>query len=301
MCYLLRIERNVGAEGTPLDPVCITTLDRDVTYNDGDGSYTYSAVGGFNVSNLSMTSDLSVDNAEAQILLATGGPVTEDDINAGLYDSATYKLYRVIWSDLTTGRHELVKSGTIGQARVVGGLSVFSELRGLSQKLKQTVCEKWSLTCRAQFGSTTGRFPCNYNIAPEWITSLTVTAVGSETDREFTAAALAVANNYLVPGVVEWLTGDNAGRTFEIEAQTGDDIDLIFPTAFPIQVGDTLRVRRDCGKTYAADCVTKFSNGLNFRGEPHIPVADESAMASGAAGPQPNSGDRVQDVLDAVI
>lgn len=217
-CLLLRIERNAGAFGTALPVLGVTTLDQDVTYDDGDGAVTYSAASGFVPSNLSASGDMGVDNAEAEILVPAFdlGPVVEADINAGRYDSAPFILYRVNYKDLTTGRHEIIMAGTLGQARVVGGLSAFCELRSISQQFKQTVCEVDSITCRADFGSTA----CGVDISTLWETG-EVSAVGTETDREFSADS-ALTEGALVPGIVQWLTGDNAGRSYEIEAHTVD-------------------------------------------------------------------------------
>ena len=215
-CLLLKITRNVGAFGAALPPLGVTTLDQAVTYDDGDGAITYSAMAGFIPSNLSTTGDMGVDNAEAEILVPAFdlGPVVEADINAGRYDSAPFVLYRVNYNDLTAGRHEIILSGTLGQARVVGGLSAFCELRSLTQQMKQTVCEVDSITCRATFGSAA----CGVDVSTLWENG-TVSAVGSETDRIFLSDT-SLADGDLVPGIVQFLTGKNAGRTYEIEAHS---------------------------------------------------------------------------------
>jgi len=301
-CVLLRIERNVGAFGAALPVLGVCTLDQDVTYDDGDGAVTYSAMAGFIPSNLSSTADMSVDNAEAEILVPAFdlGPVVESDINAGRYDSAPFVAYRVNYNDLTSGRHEIVMSGTLGQARVVGGLSAFCELRSISQQFKQTVCEVDSLTCRATFGDS----DCGIDVSTLW-ENATVSAVGAETDRDFSATS-AFLSNELVPGIIQWLTGDNEGRSYEIETQTSSagtaTAALTFPTAFPIVIGDTFKWRPDCGKQYIRDCKDIYSNALNFRGEPYIPVGDEASMATpGANKPGPNSGTASNDVTVAPV
>lgn len=284
--FLMRIERNVGAEGTPLAAVGICSLDRDIAYNDGDGSVTYSALAGFIPSALLMTGDLSVDPSEIEsaIPAADLGPMVESEINAGLYDGALFKLYRVNYNDLTTGRHELMRSGTIGKARTWNGLSVFLETREKSQKLKQNACDLDSITCRATFGDA----QCGFDFSGEWVAG-SVTSVGSETDRVFTDTAIAQADGYYIPGVIEWLTGDNVGRTFEIESQVADVISLRFPVPYTIQTGDTYRRRRDCGKRFEEDCIAVWANGDNFRGEPYIPLGDEAQMATGIR-PGANAG-----------
>ena len=305
-CMLLKITRNVGAFGTALPVLGVCTLDQDITYNDGTDTVTYSAMAGFTPSNLSSTGDMGVDNAEAEILVPAYdlGPVVESDINAGRYDSAPFVLYRINYNDLTSGRHEIVMTGTLGQAKVVGGLSAFCELRSISQQFKQTVCEVDSITCRATFGDTA----CGYDISPLWENG-TVSAVGTETDRQFSADT-AFAEGDLVPGIVQWLTGDNAGRSYEIEAHEVDiggggggsdlgTVALTFPTPFPIANGDTFKWRSDCGKQFIRDCKTKWSNALNFRGEPYIPVGDEASLATpGANKPGGNLGTIVADVFN---
>lgn len=296
-CLLLKITRNVGAFGTALPVLGVCTLDQAVTYDDGTGSVTYSAMAGFVPSNISSTADMGVDNADAEILVPAYdlGPVVESDINAGRYDSAPFVLYRINYNDLTSGRHEIVMSGTLGQARVVGGLSAFCELRSISQKYKQSVCKVDSITCRATLGDS----ECGVNIAPLWA-NVTVTAVGSETDRIFSATS-ALATDALKPGIVQWLTGANAGRSYEIEANTQSagtvTASLTFPTAFPIVIGDTLKWRADCGKQFLRDCKNIYNNVLKFRGEPYIPVGDEAALATpNASAIPPNAGTPVDDV-----
>lgn len=115
-CYLLRIVRNVGFNGVADPVIGLSTLDIPVVYDDGDGAIVYSAMAGFLPSNIVMSGDLSVDNAEADILIPAYdlGPIIEDEINKGKFDNAPYTLYRVNYKDLTTGSHEIVMQGTIG-------------------------------------------------------------------------------------------------------------------------------------------------------------------------------------------
>ena len=47
-----------------------------------------------------------------------------------------------------------------------------------------------------------------------------------------------------------------------------------------VQVGDTFTVTAGCDKSFGT-CKTKFSNGDNFRGFPHIPGRDEIMKRGG--------------------
>jgi len=239
--------RNVGFNGEAAPVIGVGSLDVPVTYDDGNGAVIYSAVAGFLPSSVAMSADLSVDNAEAEMLIPAYdlGPIIESEINAGKYDGAAYVMYKVNYKDLTTGRHEIVMSGTIGQNRVVGGLSCFAELRTITQKLRQSVCELDSITCRATFGDAR----CGVD-AEALFVSGTVTSVGSESDRIFTDTSLAAADNYYSPGMVEWLTGENAGLSHEVESNVSDIVTLTFHTRYDIAIGDTYRIRPDCAKRF---------------------------------------------------
>lgn len=216
VCELLRI--GPFPDGSVIG---LTSLDRDVVYNDGAGELIYRAHSGFSGSSQVSTADLSVDNSEAETLIAEFSipGVSQEMIDRGILDKAPFICYEVNYENLSDGR-EILGSGTIGEQKVkVGGLVVL-ELRSISQQARQSIVELDSLTCRVrQFGSQVGdeRFPCGYNITPEWVSG-TVSAAGEEPTRQFDSAALTSPSTYFAPGVVEMLTGNNAGKIVEVES-----------------------------------------------------------------------------------
>lgn len=290
MCGLLKI--------TPVqpgfDPFGVTSLDVDVHYDDGTGSLLYSAAIGTDVSTLQASSDLGIAGGESkQLMPVFDTPISEKSLAAGACDYAKFVAYAVNYNDLTSGRHIILQTGTLGKATVTdSGLTWTSELRGLTQKLKQLITEKWSLTCRAVFGSTVAsaqsRYPCNFDISTLWQTG-TVERVGIDTTQDFSTTDVSPSFGG-APGAVEWLTGDNAGRTDETETCfavievgfIGHRFGLTFGASYAIQVGDTFRFRDDCPKTPVA-CQAR-SNYQNYRGEPSIPVADNGALSIGNIG-----------------
>lgn len=307
-CYLLKV--------IPRDPSYpaygVTDLDRDVVYDDGGGEMTYLAAIGMQPAAILTGADLAVDNSELPSLLPEFDvPISEADIRAGAYDYARFVYMRVNYQDLSQG-HVTIHAGTIGQVTIRSdGLSFVNELRGLAAQLKQSVCAKDSLTCRAIHGSqppgssTPGpqveRDWCGFDAAGELVTA-TVTAVGLETTRAFAVTPDGSwATDHLAPGIAVWLTGSNAGRTREIESNTaGGGIELAFETPFPIQVGDTLQYRPDCTKQArdtAKGCKRWFGNEwvLHFRGEPDIPIGDAAAMATPGASSGPGQGGRTTE------
>lgn len=282
LCFLQKI----GPISSAGEFITMTSLDRDVVYDDGTGygPLTYYASTGTQLSNLAASNDLDVDNGESRTLVPVFPVegITEVMVDNGELDGVEFVVYEVNYKDLSMG-HEVMANGQIGNVRILpGGLIVF-ENRSWSQLLQQnSVCELYSLTCRVKrFGSQPGeeRFPCNYDVTPEWINVVTVTGVGSDAVREFDAASLVQADDYFAPGIVLWVTGDNAGMSREIESFSSDSgggsITLLFTARNPIQVGDTFNIRRDCTRKWDGhnSCET-YNNRQWFRGEPFIPISD---------------------------
>ena len=149
--------------------------------------------------------------------------------------------------------------------------------------LKQNIVEVYSLSCRARFGGGSYGdtiFMCGFDATTLW-QNHSVDSIGTEVDREFTADSIPAVNGpngplEFVPGLIEWLTGANAGDTSETDIITGADIELRIGTHFDIEVGDTFKIRPDCDKSME-QCRDDYDNFLNFRGEPLIPIGDEGS------------------------
>lgn len=277
--------------------ITLTSLNRSVDYDDGAGVRTYYANTGMEPSQLSASSDLSVDNGETKTLVPVYPPqgITVEQVENGDLDGVEFIIYKINYMSPTDG-HEVMAAGVIGEVRLTPGGMVTFENRSWSQLLKQnSVVELDSFSCRARFGSQpigTGggayeqRFPCRYDLTAEWVSG-TVSGLGEETVRVFASAELVQADHYFAPGLVRWLTGDNAGLENEVSGYAGPVVDpatdgvvtLQFTTRNPIAVGDTFQIRRDCTKAWAGhnSCET-FNNRPWFRGEPFIPVSDMTGL-----------------------
>ena len=278
------------------DSVGCTMLDQDIVYDDGLGELTYHATIGMTPSTLASTSSMGVDNGEMQHLIPEGDMgISEEVLNSGAYDYANYRIYWVNYRDLTMG-HIAITRGQLGQIRVEEGLTFWNEITSLAKQLKTPVVKKSSRSCRATFGSQpigtvgaefTEKEPCGKDVTGLWSATKTVTAVGLETNRTFTAT-LGVAAAYYEPGMVKWITGANAGRQYEVEEQDGSGVvDLAFETMFPVEVGDTFQIRKDCTKwkDEPNGCKTHFSTDwvLHYRGEPYLkPQDSDQAITPGA-------------------
>ena len=294
LCRLLQIKPANG----PAVGYCST--NRPVFYDadDGYGEVEYQVMSGFSLSEVVATSDTGVDNSEAKVLALSGGPITAAAINAGNFDGAEFTVMVVNYDALGEG-HYVLQHGYLGELRTVRGSSFTIELRSLLDLLRQVPWGKWQRRCRAmRFGSQPGeeRFPCRYDLAPEWVTGVAVTSVGVESTRNFTASGLAQADDYFAPGVYVWTTGANTGLEFEIESfVAGGEITSVFPMPFVPEVGDLFDIRRDCTREWEGhnSCET-YDNRLNFRAEPKMRPADALATQIPGASASPGSGGTTQ-------
>lgn len=283
-CRLLRIALRDGRV------FGVTSLDADVTYNDGRGAVTYSANQGVDVSAVSASADMSVANAEAQSLLVTTAPgITEAMIEAGDLRDAEWTLMLVNYRDLGMG-HLILGAGDVGEVTKRWGLVWTPELLSYSVRLNQPIGTHWSRTCRAIDGSpASSQTGCGRTITTY---PGTVTVVGAENDRQFTGNHTTGAFPF-APGRVVWVTGPNAGRVGFVEVHTSGAVTLGNATPYPISIGDTYTIADTCPRTWAA-CVAR-GNQLNFKGEPLIPTGDAPSVST------PGSQVRRAEILTQVV
>ena len=268
LCRLLKITLADGVTVTGA-----TTLDQPVTY---DG-VVYSAIRGMDSSAIASDSSFNVENSEATVILSTDPlqGITREMVLRGELEGATWELLLVNYKNLAAG-HIILDAGDVGEVRIVKNQVYIPELVSFAYRLKQSIGGVDSRKCRAIFGNQEqGQLYCGVDAEALFVTG-TVTAVSSGEPKRAFAGDQIVAP----PGRVQWLSGDNtSGKLYQID---GYDVGLsgmsIFePMPFPIQVGDTYQVRPDCDKTLTT-CRDVYSNMIEFRGEPLIPVGEATQM-----------------------
>ena len=238
--------------------------DRDIVM-PSDGRYLAAAP--FTASASRASVGLSVDNLEAESVFDNAA-ITEADLEAGLWDHASVRIWLVNWADPSQGRAPL-PGGRLGQM-VYDGARFKAELLGLTSLLQTQIGRQLSPACDAELGDAR----CTVSLSA-FTHSLTVTAV---TDRaHFRDAALVAPGTpagYFNFGTLTWATGANAGRSMEIKSHDADgDFVLFLPMPSAVAVGDTATAIAGCDKTYAT-CKDTFANGLNFQGAPFLPGTD---------------------------
>ncbi len=266
-CRLLKLTLTDGRE------VGLATLDRDVVY---DG-VTYSAINGFDASVIATDASFGIDNAEGYALLSgTLSGITAEMVKRGDLDDATWECRLVNYEDLDAG-HLMLDAGDIGEVRVVRDTVFIPELVSYAMRLRNALGGVDSRTCRATFGLRADtQLGCGVDTAPLWRNG-TVDGIGAEDRRVFADSALDPGPHPLAPGRLQWQSGDNVSqRHYQIERHADGTFELMEPLPFPVQAGDTFRVRPDCDKTFES-CRDRWDNMLNFKGEPFIPINDGTA------------------------
>ncbi len=269
---------HIAGEVTTL-ATCWKLVRRDAvvlgfTEHDADiivDGVTYKAASGFTPSAIKNTASLSVDNLDIEGMLDAGN-ITEADIMAGKYDFAEIEIFMVNYQDISAGKLKL-RRGWLGEVALAKQQFV-AEVRGLSQRLSQTIGELFSPSCRASFGDAR----CKINAAT-YTVSGAATSIAST--QEFTDSSRTEAGGLYDFGKIFFTSGANAGLSMEVkEFASGGKITLVLPMPYAIAVGDGYTMTQGCDKTLAI-CANQYNNVVNFRGEPFVSGLDKMLETAG--------------------
>lgn len=238
-----------------------TSADRDATID----AVIYESAPGLSVASFASSAGLAVDNSELTVL-ADDTIITRADILAGRWNNAAYLLFKYDWTDVSAGE-EVISAGFLGELHPRSGAYV-AELRALQQYLQQPVGAASTKTCRARLGDAM----CMVDLGG-WTETGTITGVTSK--QVFTDSSRTEADDYFGEGILTWTAGLNTGLSQKVKTYASDTFTLSLPMIFDVQIGDTYSVIAGCRKRLDEDCAAKFSNELNFQGEPHRPTVDE--------------------------
>jgi len=255
----------------------ITRIDGIIlgfTDHDNDlliDAISYKAASGFTPSAIQNTSSLSVDNLDVEGLL-TSGNITEEDIMAGRYDFAEIEIFQVNYNDLSLGKLKL-RRGWLGEVSMVKQQFV-AEVRGLSQRLSQTIGELYSPSCRATFADSR----CTIDPALYTVSGSVTDTISSMEFKDISRTEVGGLYNF---GKIFFTSGANNGLSMEVkEFISGGHIILVLPMPYNIVSGDSYNITQGCDKTLST-CTNQYNNVYNFRGEPHVPGLDSMLETAG--------------------
>lgn len=204
--------------------------------------------------------------------------IAEDDIVLGRYDGARVESWRVNWRDVS--QRELIRADTIGE--IVREDGVFrAELRSGQHALNVPKGRIYQHLCDARLGD--GRCTVNLDL-PAFRGAAVVT--GLIDGQTVSVSGLGdFAPGWFSHGRAHWTSGRRAGVADMVARHENGVLGLDRPVTGWVAVGDTLTLVAGCDRQFGT-CRSKFGNGVNFQGFPHIPGTDFVMR-------YPNSGDRM--------
>lgn len=251
LAFAWRVERRDGVT------LGFTSHDRDFVV----GGLVHRAAPGMLPSAIERSDGLDADDVQLSAAL-TSDAFRDADLVAGRWDGAALTLSAVDWTAPDVGRITLL-TGEFGEVEIKGeGFAV--GLRGPTAVLDAPVVEETSPECRAQLGDRRCRVDLNGRRTSAIAVSVTGTVV--------TLSAPVSDGNYAY-GSLLWLTGANSALESRIVANAGSVVTLRDVPAFAVAAGTRVELIEGCDKRFAT-CIARFSNAINFRGEPHLPGND---------------------------
>ena len=243
-------------------------------FTDHDRSFTFDGIAfradtGLTATALQQTTGLAIDNTEAVGALSSAA-ITEADIEAGAFDGAEVRAWRVNWQNPED--RELLFRGQIGEITRAGG-AFRAELRGLAERLNQPRGRVYQAGCSAILGDG----DCGVDVTAPGLSlegAVTVVTEGRILD---IAEPGGFQQGWFRRGAIEVLDGPAKGYRGVVKADRilGGTRRLTLwqaPRA-GIGAGDRVRVIAGCDKHWTT-CRDRFGNLANFRGFPKIPGED---------------------------
>lgn len=190
--------------------------------------------------------------------------LSESDLSLGLYDDARVTIWTVNWAN--PDQRLLMERGFVGEIRR-GDTAFTAEVRGLAKAFDEERGRLYTRACAADLGDAR----CGIALSP-------VAASVLATDgRLHVSAALDEPDGHFTGGRLIFTSGSNTGFATEVKryalASGVASLQLWQAPPSAIAEGDGFTVSAGCDKSFAT-CRTKFGNGANFRGFPHIPGND---------------------------
>lgn len=258
LAFCWRIERGDGGG------IALTSHDCAIVR----GGDTYVAEPGVTPAAITRSLGLEPHSAEvAGALSATA--LTETDLALGRWDGARVRLTAIDWT-APEGEEIALLGGELGEVSL-DGESFSAELSGAASRLAAVPCPATSPECRAQFGDK----HCRVDLAGRTTRAVVVSSEGNTITTE-----QAVEGRYMF-GRLRYLSGANCGLETVVLGVSGAQLTVRDRPRANVEPGAILSLREGCDKRFAT-CVSRFNNGANFRGEPHVPGNDLLTRYPGA-------------------
>jgi uncharacterized phage protein (TIGR02218 family) len=262
VCWCLKVTPTTGSI------VGFTSRDSDLSTLTGHVGVTFKSSTGATASQIEYAGGVHSANLEVDTLIASAG-LTEAALLAGVWTGATWELFIVNYNDLTMGDLPM-GAGKVGRVKIVGQ-SATIELNGWNNSALIQIGRPVTPECDADLGDS--RCGLNLSARSEVFTNVAITTATSQSVFRC-SSMIGKGSDYFVNGKVLWTTGANSGLPAAMIKSWNDatgEITLQLAMPYSTSTSDRLTLTRGCQKRLDEDCVTKFSNAVNFRGFPHLP------------------------------
>lgn len=262
IAYGWRLERSDGVT------LGFTSHDRDVMH---DGLLLRASPG---MQPTTIIASLGLENDGLDVRGAlTSDAICGDDLAAGRWDAAYLEIFLFDWTAPDAGRR-LLASGELGTISYSGD-AFEAEFLGLKHVFDRAVVPQTSPSCRAGFCDAA----CGLNGQRFRHVATVLGAEGNHLALDMPADVAADGFAY---GELRWLEGPNCGLSVDIWASDGRGITLPDAPESAALHGLRVELMEGCDKQIAT-CAARFSNAINFRGEPYLPGNDLLTRYPGAA------------------
>lgn len=222
--------------------------------------------GGASASALKLTDNTDVTDMDIVGIL-DDNRISEADLIAGRYNHCEVLMFQCSFLNPEYGKNTLIR-GVLGEVSLEDG-QFTAELRSYMSKFKQMIVWSTSPSCRVR---RFGDFYCKAHASDFTDFNRPAKAVPSSKLLSFDPTGR--AQGYYSNGIVKCVTGRNVGIERQIKTHTtvvgGQSIEL--REEFPLipLVNEVFNLVAGCDRTFQT-CRDKFSNHINFQGEPHLP------------------------------
>lgn len=226
----------------------------------------YLAATGFTPTDMQNQTKLAVDNLQITGIFSSD-VIDSADLLSGLWDYASIEMFRVNYENIGAGK-EILGVNRLGE--VTSNENSFqAEIRGLTNAYSQSVGDVYQAGCRATFCDAKCKLDIN-----DYTLSGVVTGVSADGLTIYDTARTEADGTFSY-GLMQMTSGESSGVSMEVKTYTVGTILLQLQFGRTIAVGDTYNIVIGCSKRFNADCVDRFNNAINFRGEPHLPGNDK--------------------------
>ncbi len=196
--------------------------------------------------------------------------ISDTDLDNGLWTGARVELYRVDWSE-----PELFFKTFTGALGAVSrsDTGFEAEVEGLSARLNTRIGRRFSKRCDAELGDA----HCGVDLSASGFEYAVTVETSLNASGVVVSGASGPDNSWFVHGVLTWTSGPNTGASHRVlvDRVSGSDriLELDPAPARTPETGDMALLMAGCDKRFET-CRSKFANGVNFRGCPHMPGND---------------------------